>query len=87
MQHQQKLDELTLRMEQQTESAIEKASLNLQRLQTGLNAMNPKAVLKRGYSIIIDKETGKTVVSPDIPENSKLKGILAEGEIDLRVDI
>jgi len=86
MQHQQKLDELTIRMEQQTESSIEKASLNLQRLQTGLNAMNPKAVLKRGYSIIVDRDSGKTIISPDIPKDTKLKGILAEGEVYLKVD-
>ena len=85
-QHQQKLDEMTLRIEQQTESALEKANLNLKRFQTGLNAMNPKAVLKRGYSIIIDRDTGKTIVSPDIPADTKLKGILAEGEVHLKVD-
>ncbi len=85
-QHQQKLDELALRLEQQTDTLLEKTSLNLQRLHVGLNALNPKAVLKRGYSIIINRNTGKTVISPDIPAGTALKGILSEGEINLILD-
>ena len=85
-QHQQRLDELILRIEQQADRSLERGTQKLKHLTTGLNAMNPKAVLKRGYSIIMNRDTGKTVLSPDIPKESRLKGILAEGEINLKID-
>ena len=85
-QHQQRLDELTFRMEQQTERALENSEQRLKQLMTGLNAMNPKAVLQRGYSIILNRDTGKTVMTPDIPPDTPLKGILADGEINLKID-
>ena len=85
-QHQQRLDELSLRMEQQAGRAVEGAGQSLKQLMVGLNAMNPKAVLKRGYSIILNRDTGKTVLSPNISPDTRLRGILAEGEINLKID-
>jgi len=85
-QHQQRLDELSLRMEQQAGRAVEGAGQSLKQLMVGLNAMNPKAVLKRGYSIILNRDTGKTLLSPNISPDTRLRGILAEGEINLKID-
>lgn len=50
-----------------------------------LGAINPLAVLKRGYAVLID-ETGQAVTSPNVAVGSKLKGIVSEGSLDLRVE-
>lgn len=51
-----------------------------------LAAINPLAVLKRGYAVLIDESSGKAVTSPDVAVGSKLKGIVSEGSLDLRVE-
>ena len=83
-QHIQKLDEMTSRLERGASTVIERMQFRLLKSEGALNAMNPKSVLKRGYSIILDSNTGKSITSPKIPDGTLLKGILAEGEITMR---
>lgn len=81
-QQQQRIDELDLRLNRAVDSSLEKLSSKLNHLDSGLKNLNPKAVLKRGYSIILDRDTGKTVMQ-QVPPGTKLKGLLAEGEINM----
>ena len=81
-QQQQRIDELDLRLNRAVDSSLEKYSSTLDHLAAGLNNLNPKAVLNRGYSIILDRDTSKTVMKK-VPPGTKLKGLLAEGEINM----
>jgi len=83
-QHQQRLDELLSRIDASPEAALDKAKANLDKLMAALRNLDPKAVLERGYSIIVERSSGKTVTSPKIPSGTPLKAILAEGELDMR---
>lgn len=81
-QQQQRIDELDLRLNRAVDNSLEKYSATLERFDAGLKNLNPKAVLNRGYSIILDRETGKAVMKK-VPPGTKLKGLLAEGEINM----
>ena len=84
-QHQQHLDELALRLDRRAEYSLEQASMRLKHILASLDAMNPRAVLERGYSVIIDERTGKALLAPDdIPDGTPLKGLLARGELRMR---
>ncbi len=82
-QHQQRLDELASRVDNLADRALEQASSSLDKTLAALKNMDPKAVLLRGYSIILERSSGKTITSPDIPPGTPLKGILAEGELEM----
>ncbi len=81
-QHQQGLDDLQNRLERSLGYRIEKESSRIDRLSACLKGLNPKSVLDRGYSIILDRATGKTVMSK-VPPGTKLKALLAKGEMRL----
>lgn len=56
-----------------------------QRLDGMLNALNPKSVLGRGYSILFDK-TGHAVRSVlEVQPGDELHAVLSQGEIDVKV--
>ncbi|NOY75004.1 MAG: exodeoxyribonuclease VII large subunit [Kiritimatiellaeota bacterium] len=83
-QHQQRLDELTNRLDSRPDLILSKLSMTLERLNGSLKALNPKAVLKRGYAIILDKRDGTPLMKSDVPPGTRLRAILAEGELALR---
>jgi len=83
-QHQQRVDELRSRLDAAPNATIDKAKAGLDKLLAALRNLDPKAVLERGYSIILERSSGKTVTSPEIPPGTPLKAILAKGELDLR---
>ena len=65
----------------------ERRALRLGELARTLNAVSPLATLDRGYAILFDRVTGRVVRSiGEIDAQSKLRGRVADGEIDLRVD-
>jgi exodeoxyribonuclease VII large subunit len=80
--HQQRVDELDLRLNRSVDFSIDRYATKLEHLDSGLDNLNPKAVLKRGYSMIIDVESGKAVMDK-VPSGTLLKGIVAEAEIDM----
>lgn len=51
-----------------------------------LNALNPKQVLKRGYSIILDDKGNALRKPEDAPTGSRVTAMLAEGSINLTVN-
>lgn len=83
-QHQQRVDELLNRLDAQPDFILSKLSMTLERLNGSLKALDPKAVLTRGYSIIIDERYGTPLTSPAIPHGTSLRAILAEGELAMR---
>jgi exodeoxyribonuclease VII large subunit len=84
-QHQQRVDELESRLNYIVSDICEKQSVKLRYLQSGLSNLNPKSVLNRGYSILLDSESGE-VIDENVSSGRKLKGILSKGEIHLTVD-
>ena len=84
-QQQQRVDDLTLRLGQAASTSLKNRYMQLEKTDSTLKALGPEAVLKRGYSIIINSITGNPVMDPDIPPDTPLKGIVAKGEMDLKI--
>jgi exodeoxyribonuclease VII large subunit len=83
-QHQQRIDELELKLDYKISEQINNTKNKLQSFNISLNNLNPKRVLDRGYSILIDEENNKAVT--EVPPSGKLlKGIVASGEMKLVV--
>lgn len=83
---QQSVDELTLRLGRALQARKALAEARLEKAVARLTALNPRAVLGRGYAILLDKDTGKPVTGPrDTRLGARLTGILAQGEADLVV--
>jgi exodeoxyribonuclease VII large subunit len=83
-QRQQRVDELLNRLDAQPDFILSKLFMTLERINGSLNALDPKAVLTRGYSIIIDERNGSPLTSPAIPRGTRLRAILAKGELTMR---
>ena len=61
-------------------------SLRLLANKKQLSSLNPKAVLYRGYSILLDKNGKPITSSKQINKGDKVEGILYEGKLDLIVE-
>ena len=83
---QQKVDELSTRLVHASKLRLERLKRSLDTLAGRLEALDPKKVLGRGYSILFDKQTGKAITSPGLPKGSPVKALLAQGEMSLVVD-
>jgi exodeoxyribonuclease VII large subunit len=58
--------------------------MQLSELARALNAVSPLATLRRGYSILIDRDTGKVVRSVETSlRANRFSARLADGEIPL----
>ncbi len=70
------------------EHRIERKRAHLGQLARALHAVSPLATLARGYAILIDSDSGAVIhsVAQTGPE-SRLRGIVADGELRLRIDI
>lgn len=65
---------------------LEKRVGKLERLKARAEALSPLAVLKRGYSITFDRDSGSVVRSShDVGEGAPLRIKLAEGSLDAQV--
>ena len=51
-----------------------------------LLALDPKGVLKRGYSILLDKDRHAIRKETEAPEGTRLTALLAEGSLELVVE-
>jgi exodeoxyribonuclease VII large subunit len=59
----------------------------LAELARALHAISPLATLARGYSILVERETGTVIHSvAQVNRESRLRGVLGDGELNLRVD-
>jgi len=83
---QQRLDELLTTLSRAAKLRLERSRNRLGRLQATLLALDPKGVLKRGYSILVERGTGKVVDSPDMPPGSKLDALMEKGVMRVVVE-
>jgi exodeoxyribonuclease VII large subunit len=59
----------------------------LAELARALHAISPLATLARGYSILVERETGAVIHSvTQVNRESRLRGVLGDGELNLRID-
>ncbi|NLZ60359.1 MAG: exodeoxyribonuclease VII large subunit [Lentisphaerae bacterium] len=82
----QRLANANLRLPTQLRQQAALRRAKLERLQSALQAMNPKKVLARGYSIILDQNNQALLKAEQVAKGDKLKAILAEGELKLQVE-
>lgn len=85
-QHVQRIDDLAGQMERALEQRIKTESAELGGLIHQLEALNPLAILKRGYSITSDAATGRVLFSAkDVKAGERIKTKLLEGEFESQV--
>ena len=65
---------------------VERLKARVSGIDGRLKALNPLAVLDRGYSVITDVQTGAAVLDPDVPSGTKLSARVAHGHLDLIVE-
>ena len=84
---QQQLAQHIRRLQQAIHHTIQQQQIKLTRHQATLNAINPEAVLQRGYAIVQDAD-GRIVRSPlHLQQGQHLHLRLAEGEVGASVDL
>ncbi|MGB0133552.1 exodeoxyribonuclease VII large subunit [Dokdonella sp.] len=67
--------------------SLEDRRSRMDKLVRTLNAVSPIATLARGYSILIEEESGRVVRSADkVSAGMQLRGVLSDGELKLRVE-
>jgi exodeoxyribonuclease VII large subunit len=70
-----------------TTRSMQRRRSRLDELVRTLNAVSPLATLARGYSILIEQETGLVVRSADaVSTGMQLRGVVSDGELKLRVE-
>jgi exodeoxyribonuclease VII large subunit len=86
-QSRQRIDDLNLRIIQSEKGQIRLLQERLQARTAALNAANPRAILARGYAIIMRSEDGKRVVSEyDASPGTGITVQLKDGELKARVE-
>ncbi len=61
---------------------IERNKEKIEKLISHLSSINPKNLLKKGYSILLSEKLGKVIFSiKDIAEDDKIKAIVSDGNI------
>lgn len=80
------LDILWQRLLDRQTSDLEHASAQLKTLQTALRTLDPKGVLKRGYSILLDEQQHAIRQPAEAPAGTKLTALLGRGKLKVTVD-
>lgn len=83
--YQQRVDELGVRLANAQSRVLALRQAQLERNLDRLRALNPKAVLDRGYAILFDAEGRAVRDAATAPAGTALTGVLARGELDLTV--
>ena len=84
--HQQRVDELSLRLGRVIEGDFVQRRARLERLTAQLGSMNPRRVLARGYAILTQATTGAAVTdAATVGCGDRLRARLAAGDLDLEV--
>lgn len=82
----QRFDELKNRLEEQILQRLAERKLLLEGKKQALRALDPKGVLRRGYSILFSRKTGSVIVSPkQLSTKEEVRALLAHGEVLLEV--
>jgi exodeoxyribonuclease VII large subunit len=83
----QRVDELTLRLRSEYCLSLSSRETALEKLKSRLLAMNPAAVLTRGYAIVYRDRDGRIVTgSGMVDTGEKIRVALAEGALRARVE-
>ena len=80
------LDTLRQRLLEHQTTALEHASAQLKTLQTALRTLDPKGVLKRGYSILLDDQQRAIRTASEATAGTKLTALLSKGKLKVTVD-
>lgn len=81
------VDALDTRLRNNALHRIERQRAHLTELARALHAVSPLATLGRGYAILLDQHSGSVIRSvADVDREARLRGILVDGEINLRID-
>jgi exodeoxyribonuclease VII large subunit len=86
--YQQRLDELSTRIQSQLLHALEIRKGKCERLTAQLNALSPRRVLERGYSILLQRgqvQEAAVTSAAMTAVGEQLRGVLAHGELLLNV--
>ncbi len=81
---QQKVDELSNKMESMFGLYTEKLKSKASDLKSRLKNLNPESVLQRGYAIIIDSMSGTVITDPDVVEGTLLDAKFAKGVLQVK---
>jgi exodeoxyribonuclease VII large subunit len=82
----QRLDAAAERLPQAMERQMAEWTHRLERIAVGMTALNPKSVLTRGYSILLDGGGHAVRRADETFEGAKLHALLGEGELDVAVE-
>ncbi len=80
------MDAAEERLSQAMERQMEERTHRLERFAVGMKALNPKSVLTRGYSILLDSGGHAVRRADETFEGAKLHALLGEGELDVAVE-
>jgi exodeoxyribonuclease VII large subunit len=80
---QQQLDEASKNMTVAMSRFSEQYKMKYAGISGRLKALSPVNVLKRGYAVITDKESGKILTSPEVSAGTKLRAYVNQGQINL----
>lgn len=80
------VERLSQSMNHTTSIMSERLCSRLSEAASRLNNVNPRNVLKRGYAILSDLQTGKPVKDPAIPHGTRLNAIVEQGTMEVIVE-
>ena len=81
------LQMLRLRLEDQWNHAFRNKCAELELLRQSLNLLDPKASLKRGYSITVDVKSGKIIRGvKEVSQGTRIRTMLQNGQVESVVD-
>lgn len=83
--YQQRVDESTFRLENGLRRRLEKLTTRVENNAGKLSALNPRAVLSRGYAVLLDRAGAAVRKATQVEPGDHLKALLGEGELDLQV--
>ena len=78
--------QLGVSMKNAIEMDFQNASAQLKKSESMLRALNPRNVLSRGYSILFDAQHHAVRNALSVAPGDELHAVLAEGEIDVKVE-
>ncbi len=82
---QQRIDEAGMKMQYAVEKKVEGNSRQLQSLNGRLQALSPRRVMQRGYSILLDARGKAVTDSRTATLDQELKAVLARGGMQVKV--
>jgi len=80
-----RLDALWQRLLTTHATKLQRTKTRLTALETALRTLDPKGVLQRGYSILLDDENHAIREAKDAPPGTHLTALLQKGTLDLQV--